>query len=239
MLLSESRWRNLGLRNKVNVQFYTALPVMFPPCQKFSIALNAIREKKEVPAHFKHLLKKVDKNNKTCLFENLDTKEEFTVSYDFLHISPPQSAPDFISSSPFADKTGWMAASPETMQHPKYANVFACGDVAGIPCSKTAASTFSQVPVLVHNMCQVSKNAEANAKYNGYGSCPLFVGDNKLMLAEFKYGGVPCETFTTKQDVPLKSFYYFKKEIFPKVYFNLVPKGQWYGNKTIFKPTFF
>ena len=34
-----------------------------------------------------------------------------------------------------------------------------------------------------------------NGKYNGYGSCPLFVGGNKLMLAEFIYGGVPSDTF--------------------------------------------
>lgn len=27
-------------------------------------------------------------------------------------------------------------------------------------------------------------------KYEGYASCPLFVGNGKLMLAEFKYGGV-------------------------------------------------
>jgi hypothetical protein len=31
--------------------------------------------------------------------------------------------------------------------------------------------------------------------YNGYSSFPLFVGDGKLMLVEFKYGGVSDETF--------------------------------------------
>ena len=36
---------------------------------------------------------------------------------------------------------------------------------------------------------------DLNAKYSGYGSCPLFVGGNKLMLAEFTYGGVPADTF--------------------------------------------
>jgi len=32
--------------------------------------------------------------------------------------------------------------------------------------------------------------------YDGYASCPIFVGGDKLMLAEFKYGGVPAETFS-------------------------------------------
>jgi len=37
---------------------------------------------------------------------------------------------------------------------------------------------------------------DLNGKYNGYGSCPLFVGGNKLMLAEFTYGGVPSVSYT-------------------------------------------
>lgn len=30
-----------------------------------------------------------------------------------------------------------------------------------------------------------------------------------------------------------------KKEIFPRVYFSLVPKGMWFGKSTFFKPTFY
>jgi len=29
---------------------------------------------------------------------------------------------------------------------------------------------------------------ETPGVYEGYTSCPIYVGDNKLMLAEFKYG---------------------------------------------------
>jgi sulfide:quinone oxidoreductase len=38
--------------------------------------------------------------------------------------------------------------------------------------------------------------AKPNSSYDGYASCPIFVGDKKLMLAEFKYGGLPAETFS-------------------------------------------
>ena len=31
-------------------------------------------------------------------------------------------------------------------------------------------------------------------KYDGYSSCPIYVGDKKLMLVEFNYEG-PNETF--------------------------------------------
>ena len=35
---------------------------------------------------------------------------------------------------------------------------------------------------------------ELNGKYYGYSSCPVFVGDNKLILIEFKYDQIPDET---------------------------------------------
>lgn len=116
--------------------------------------------------------------------------------------------------------------------------MFACGDASAIPCSKTAAAIFSQAPVVVHNINKLAETKDINAKYNGYASCPLFVGDGKLMLAEFKYGGKPCETFTTRQDIPTRAYYYLKKEIFPRVYFNIAPTGNWYGHDMIFKPKF-
>ena len=39
------------------------------------------------------------------------------------------------------------------------------------------------------------ENKDLNAKYNGYNSCPMFVGDKKLMMIEFKYENLPAETF--------------------------------------------
>jgi hypothetical protein len=74
--------------------------------------------------------------------------------------------------------------------------------------------------------------------YNGYSSCPLFVGDGKIMLVEFKYGGVSDETFLSDQTVPRKFFYQFVKKVFPYCYFNLMPRGKWYGRRGLFKPTF-
>lgn len=48
-----------------------------------------------------------------------------------------------------------MDVDAETLQHKKYANVFALGDCTNIARSKTAASAFSQAPVVVHNIKQL------------------------------------------------------------------------------------
>ena len=58
------------------------------------------------------------------------------------------------------------------------------------------------------------------------------------MMIEFKYENQPDETFYSGQTEPSKFFHFAKKEIFPRVYFNLMPKGHWYGRDMLFKPKF-
>jgi sulfide:quinone oxidoreductase len=58
-------------------------------------------------------------------------------------------------------------------------------------------------------------------------------------LAEFKYGGVPKETFAPylgSQDKPSMLYYYLKKDFFPYVYWNSFVKGTWFGPKGFVRP---
>lgn len=84
----------------------------------------------------------------------------------------------------------------------------------------------------------MEKNTNLNAKYHGYSSCPLFTGDKKLMLIEFKYDGIPDETFFENQTTPTGYFYYLKKDILPRAYWNFMPKGTWFGRKGLRKPSY-
>jgi NADPH-dependent 2,4-dienoyl-CoA reductase/sulfur reductase-like enzyme len=115
------------------------------------------------------------------------------------------------------------------LRHNKASNIFSLGDVANLPTGKTAAGIFSQAPVVVNNIIRSMDNKYLNGNYNGYQSCPVFVGDNKLMLIEFKYEAQPCETFYSGQTEPNYFFYFLKKEVFPRIYFNMSTKGLWFG----------
>lgn len=82
----------------------------------------------------------------------------------------------------------------------------------------------------------IRKNPTAEklpAKFEGYASCPLFVGKKKLILAEFKYDGVIDETFFNDQEKPRFIFYLMKRFIFPLAYWFFVPRGLWAGRKGI------
>lgn len=174
---------------------------------------------------------KIDKDNRVATFKNLDSGDLSDVDFDFLHFSPPQTAPAFVRESSLAAGNGWLDVNTQTLQHNKYSNVFGVGDVCNLPTAKTAAGVFSQAPIVTNNLL-VEMGINANkGYYNGYNSCPVFVGGGKLMMVEFAYTNPDTsdETFWADQTKPNRMFYYMKKYAFPAVYWNMMPKGNWYG----------
>ena len=237
MYLSEETWRKNGVRDNADIHFYAQGPGMFG-VPKYSQALLPLALSKGITPHFGHNIKSVDKRNQTVTFHNSANDELVTSDFDLLHIVPPQTTHKCVRESALAAPSGMIDVHKDTLQHNKYPNVFALGDCANLPCAKTAAGVFSQAPVVTHNLMQLNNQKSMNATYNGYNSCPLFVGDNKLMLMEFKYDNIPHETFSKNQDVPWKSFYYFKKYAFPITYWNFMPSGNWFGSRTVFPPKY-
>ena len=64
------------------------------------------------------------------------------------------------------------------------------------------------------------------------------VNTYRVILAEFGYGGKIMETFAPFQMGPVQErvFAVIKRTVFPFVYWELVPRGIWYGHSLIFKP---
>lgn len=61
--------------------------------------------------HYKHNLVAVDGEAKVAIFDVTapdGSKSRETRNFDMLHVTPPQSAPDFIKNSPFAGAGGWV-----------------------------------------------------------------------------------------------------------------------------------
>ncbi len=112
--------------------------------------------------------------------------------YDFIHVVPPMSAPDFIRESDLIAREGpfrgeWLDVDIHTMQHNRYPEVFGIGDVIGAPINKTAASVKAQAPVVEANLLAQMQDQPLPARHNGYTSCPMITGIGKAMLVEFGY----------------------------------------------------
>lgn len=181
------RFRRTG-RTNVQTEFITGMPTMFA-VPKYSEALNALREKRGIPASFSHNLVSIDVDKHVASFKNSEGSI-VEKEYSTLHVVPPMGPLDFIKNSPIADGVGWVDVDQSTMQHKKFKNVYALGDASSLPTSKTAAAITAQAPVLVNNVSKYLTTGEGgSAAYDGYTSCPvsynIYVGSSLLMLYSF------------------------------------------------------
>jgi sulfide:quinone oxidoreductase len=135
------------------------------------------------------------------------------------------SAPDVVKQSPLANQAGWVDVDKNTLQHVRYANIFALGDASSLPTSKTAAAIRKQAPVLIKNLLAVMHKKSLTPGYTGYTSCPLTTGYGKLVLAEFDYDNKPMETFPFDQSQERYSMYLLKVYGLPALYWNGMLKG--------------
>jgi sulfide:quinone oxidoreductase len=229
MYLATDRFIKKGIRDKIDVQFCNAGPGMFG-VPFFAKALKKVVENYGINCHFGHNLVAINGDTKTATFETTDSdgnKQKVDKPFDMIHVTPPQSAPDFIKTSPLAAESGWVDVHQHTLQHNKYANVFGLGDVTTTPNAKTAAAVRKQVPVVVDNILKLRDNAALVEGYNGYGSCPLTTSLSDVMLAEFSYGGKVTPSFPFLDPRKCRKLWWWGGKItgFPWLYWHLMLKG--------------
>jgi sulfide:quinone oxidoreductase len=232
MYLVADHLRRSGLAGKSRVVFGSGAKSLFS-VQPFARVLEGVVERYGIQTHFGHDLVEVRAATREAVFAVMrdGRREQVTLGYDLLHVTPPQSAPDFIKRSalahPDGPNTGWVKAHKHTLQHPDHPNVFAIGDASDLPTSRTGAAVRAEAPVLVENLLAVMEGREPTARYDGYASCPLVTGYGRMLLAEFDYEGRPApslpfiNTFVERRDLWL-----LKKYGLPRLYWDWMLRGR-------------
>jgi sulfide:quinone oxidoreductase len=228
MYMAADRFRKKGLKEKISVEFFNVGAAMFG-IPFFAKPLAKVVEAYGIKTHFNHTLIAVDGEAKTATFEYTaadGSKQQTTEKFDMIHITPPQSAPDFIQTSPLANADGRVDVHPNTLQHTKYSNVFGLGDAASTTNAKTAAAVRKQVPVVVDNILHLMKAEALSPKYDGYGSCPLVTSLNTVLLAEFSYDSKITPSFPLLDPRKSRWIWWLGKKVgFPWMYWSLMIKG--------------
>jgi sulfide:quinone oxidoreductase len=224
--LADHHLRRRGIRDHATVTFASAGAAIFG-VPRYAKTLSRLARERGVQEWYKHNLVAIRGAKKEAVFEIVGTGEQSVVPYDFIHVTPPQSAPDFVKSSPLADAAGWVEVNKFTLQHTRFANVFSLGDASSTPNSKTAAAIRKQAPVLVDNLMAFRRGFPLEGKYNGYASCPLVTGYGRLILAEFGYDGVIMETMPFDQSQERYSMWATKAYALPRMYWHGMLRGRW------------
>ncbi|MFQ3228856.1 TIGR01244 family sulfur transferase [Reinekea sp.] len=239
MYLSADTWLKNGQLKDIDVEFYNTGPGLFG-VKDYVPALQEYIKKYAIELKFQHQLMKVDGPNKKAWFKQVGegaSDQLLEVTFDMLHVCPPQVAPDFIRVSPLADDNGWVDVDQHTLRHKRFENVWSLGDVMNAPNAKTAAAVRMQAPVLAYNLIRTLNNKPGQSAYNGYGSCPLTVERGKIVLAEFGYGGKLLPSFPgwlINGLKPTRAAWILKERFLPEIYWSVMLKGhEWMAKPTI------
>lgn len=224
MYLADDHFRKTGVRENINIIFGSANSSIFDVA-KYRTELEKVLVRKNIDARFCYNLVEIQADDRIAIFEDLNRGKKEEVKYDMIHVTPYMGAPKFVAESPLADEAGFLAVDIHTLQHKKYENVFGLGDNANLPTSKTGAAIRKQAPVLVDNLISSIRNQSTKRIYDGYTSCPIVTGYNKLILAEFDYSKEPVESLPFNQGVERTSMYIMKKDLLPIMYWNGMLKG--------------
>lgn len=217
-LLTEHYNRKQGTRDKVDLNYYTASKELYD-IPYFTPRLLEIYKERNVPINLNVRVKGVDTSAKQVHFEKIETVGDqkvytpFVEDYDFLHFTPPMSAPDFVKEAGLGwtegklAADGWVMVDKETLVHKTYPNIVSLGDVAGIPTSKTSAAVRKQVPIAAKNLISLMEGKEPVEKYDGYAACPIVTDYGHVLLCEFNYKKEPESSFPFSMMNPSKELW--------------------------------
>ncbi|MBN2823914.1 MAG: NAD(P)/FAD-dependent oxidoreductase [Campylobacterales bacterium] len=211
MYLTDARLREAGARENADLTFYPNGGAMFG-VPEYHNAIQRQFEARDMKWNYRHNLVAVDPAKKIATFNKfwlekgawdadleeyseVPKSEKVEVPFDFLHITPPMIAAEEIGNSPVGSDKGWVPVNQETLQHVKYPNVFALGDIAAVPMGKTGGSARKQYKVVVDNIVASMEGKPLTSKYDGYTVCPLITGLGTVMLAEFNWTAKPTSSF--------------------------------------------
>ncbi len=197
-MLTEHYSRKQMTRDKLEFQFYTASGELYD-VPYFTPRLLEIYEQRNIPIHIHTRLKGIDTLSKRAYFERIETIDgvktvtPFTEDYEFMHFTPPMSAPTFVRESGlgwtegrFADQN-WIMINRETLIHKKFSNIVSLGDAADMPTSKTSAAIRMQVPIAAKNLISIMEDKLPRELYDGYAACPIVTDYGHVLMCEFNY----------------------------------------------------
>ncbi|MCB2080007.1 MAG: NAD(P)/FAD-dependent oxidoreductase [Novosphingobium sp.] len=221
--------RRAGNASKTNIVYVSDSEALFG-VPIVSEKVRMLFQDRGIDPLYSHVLKAIDAGRKVATFSTPGGTSE--LEYDYIHVIPPQRAPDFVRQSglSWADKwvdQGWAEVDQKTLRHRRYPEIFALGDVAGVPKGKTAASVKWQVPVVEDHLVAAIAGGEGSAVYNGYTSCPLITRIGRAMLVEFDYQNNLTPSFPGII-APLEELWisWLMKEVALKATYNAMLRGR-------------
>ncbi len=141
------------------------------------------------------------------------------VPYDVLIAIPPHRGAPIVPISGLGDVDGFIPTDPQTMRVYGHDRIYALGDATNIRISKAGVVAHLQSLVVARNICADLHVEDGHWLYNGRTTCPMEVGDHKLLFVSGTYRDGP------RADKPTHSKFAMK-QVFNRMYWSVL-SGSW------------
>lgn len=169
-MLIEAWLRQLGLRERVQVDIYTPETLPMPVAGKaMGEAVKAMVEGKGIGFHPQHKVAAVEPERRALVFEN-----GVRAGYDLLVVIPPHRCPPVVKEAGLTGETGWVAVDKGTLQT-GHERVFAIGDVTaiklpvGLMLPKAGVFAHAQAEAVAHNISAEITGGATRRLFDGSG----------------------------------------------------------------------
>lgn len=179
-MLLEADCRRRKVRGAVRIDLYAAEPgPMGVAGPEVSAGVRQMVEAKDIGYHPQHQIVSVDPRAKVLSFAN-----GAQASFDLLAYVPPHRAPKVVRDAGLVGESGWVSVDRHTMAT-RCADVFAIGDVVGIPLAmgkplpKAGVFAHGEAEVVAANIAHAITGKGKPARFEGNGECFIEAGDGK------------------------------------------------------------
>ncbi len=210
-LLIDSMLRKRGIRDSVQIDFYSPAPITLPAAgPEVSKQILDLVNSENITFHNSSKIKFVE--SKKLVFEDGEA------NFDLLLAIPPHVAPKVIYDSGLADEPGFIAIDRDCKT--PFENIFAVGDVTSLVATKNMAvpkaGIFAEGEgiVVAQNIISKIQSSEKFVLYDGKGGCFIESGKNTASIIEvdmFSDSG-PSTNLTESTSDNLSKKVQFEKE---------------------------
>lgn len=200
-MLMDYYFRRKGMRDKVEIEFFTPEPSPLPAAgEAIGERAATMMEGRDIPLHTKKEMDHIDPESRIVHF-----KGDAQMDYDLLVAIPPHSTCQAVRNSNLTKDGPWIPVDRYTMRA-HYDDVYAVGDVTSI---KTPSGNVPMLPKAGVFAEGQSKTASQNivsevvggerGRWDGYGVCFLETGFGRAGMVKGNFYGEARPPITMKK----------------------------------------
>ena len=225
VFLADSYFTEMGIRDKVDIQFVTPLDGAFTK-PKASAILGDFLDKKNIKLITDFGIARVDNENKKII-----SWEEDEIPFDVLVTIPTNMGDEAIERSGMGNEFNFIPTDKHTLKAEGYDNIFVIGDATDLTSSKAGSVAHFQADILYENFLSVIEGREPKAKFDGHANCFIESGFGKGILIDFNYDTEPLPgkyplpgvgPFSLLEETKMN---HYGKVMFRWMYWNFLVKG--------------